>query len=117
MTRRVRNLALLSLLSSLAGVVPARAQYYPPGYGGYGWGGWGGHTVAGSTAAGMGQFAAGAGQYNAQTAQARSINAQTAMGLNNYVYEVNQQHLQTYYTEQARRQKKQDTGWHELQDR
>ena len=59
----------------------ARAQYhYPPGYGGYGWGGWGGGGTSsvGSTARGMGAFAAGAGYYNVNTAQARSINAQTA---------------------------------------
>jgi hypothetical protein len=49
-----------------------------------GWGGWGGtgSTVQESIASGMGNFAAGAGSYNVQTAQARSINAQTAMQLN-----------------------------------
>src|SRR5262245_13953538 len=73
------------------GGLPAHAQY------GYGWGGWGGtgSTVQGSIATGMGNFAAGAGQYNVQTAQARSINAQTAMQFNDYMYAVNKQNAAT----------------------
>jgi hypothetical protein len=70
----------------------ARAQYsYPGGYGGFGWGGWGGGgaTVGGDQARGLGVFAAGAGQYNEQTAVARSINAQTAMQWNEYIYQSN----------------------------
>jgi hypothetical protein len=70
---------------------PAFGQYtYPPGYGG--WGGWGGgaSTVQGSIANGMGNFAAGAGAYNAQTAAARSMNANTAMQWNDYMYSVMQ---------------------------
>jgi hypothetical protein len=66
----------------------AHAQYYYPageGYGGYGFGGWG-QTVQGSIAAGMGAFAQGAGQYNYETSVARSINANTAMQWNNYVW-------------------------------
>ena len=34
----------------------------------------------------MGVYAAGAGAYNVQTAQARSINANTAMRYNEYMY-------------------------------
>ena len=34
----------------------------------------------------MGNLAAAAGAYNEQTAQARSVNAQTAMQVNNYMY-------------------------------
>jgi hypothetical protein len=61
----------------------ARAQY--------GWGGWGGYgggaeTPGGSLARGMGAYAAGAGQYNLDTSQARSINANTAMRFNEYMY-------------------------------
>ncbi|SIO60337.1 hypothetical protein SAMN05444166_6356 [Singulisphaera sp. GP187] len=83
----------------------AHAQYrYPAGYGG--WGGWGGggSTVQGSIASGMGNYAAGAGAYNVQTAQARSINANTAMQWNNYMYAVNKQNAATNL---ARRQKQQ----------
>jgi hypothetical protein len=79
--------------------VPADAQYhYPAGYGG--WGGWGGggsgSTVQGSIASGMGNFAAGAGSYNVQTAQARAMNANTAMQVNQYMYAINQRNAATY---------------------
>jgi hypothetical protein len=59
----------------------ARAQYgYARGYGGYGWGGWGGASTPGSCAArGMGMLGMGAGMFNVDTAQARSINVNTAM--------------------------------------
>jgi hypothetical protein len=70
----------------------AWGQYYPHGYGGYGWGGWGGgaQTPQGNMARGMGAYAAGAGYYNEQTAVARSINADTAMRYNEYMYQSNQ---------------------------
>jgi hypothetical protein len=90
MKRVVRWASMAALLSAIQ-VGVAHAQYaYPGGYGGYGWGGWGGgggSTVGGDQARGMGVFAAGAGQYNVQTAQARSINAQTAMQWNEYIYQ------------------------------
>src|SRR5215470_14752247 len=91
---------------ALAAGIPAHAQYAR--YGTYGWGGWGGtgSTVQGSIASGMGNFAAGAGQYNVQTAQARSINAQTAMQFNDYMYAVNKQNAATNL---ARRQQQQKT--------
>ncbi len=62
----------------------ARAQW---GYGGWGWGGWGGGATSavGSARAGAGMYAAGAGVYNMDTAQARSINANTVMKFNDYV--------------------------------
>jgi hypothetical protein len=68
----------------------ARAQW---GYGGWGWGGWGGgaSTLQGSELQGAAQFAMGAGMYNLDTAQARSINADTAMRYNDYVAAVTAQ--------------------------
>jgi hypothetical protein len=91
MKRRCRWAAGLAIALAVGHGASARAQYgyYPHGYGGYGWGGWGGGgtSLAGSTARGMGAFAAGAGYYNAQTAQARSINVNTAMRYNQYMYE------------------------------
>ncbi|MFO0910137.1 MAG: hypothetical protein U0794_17635 [Isosphaeraceae bacterium] len=82
MTKRLVRAGLFVFLAT-AMAAPARAQ----------WGGWGGagSTVQGSMAAGRGVYAAGAGQYNVQTAQARAINANTAMQWNNYMYAVNQQ--------------------------
>ena len=68
----------------------AQAQWgYPVGYGGYGWGGWGGggQTPQGDIARGLGAYAMGAGYYNQQTAVANSINADTVMRWNQYVYE------------------------------
>jgi hypothetical protein len=85
MDRSLRCSAAVLVVIAVPGM-SARAQYhYPAGYGGYGWGGWGGgRTLGGNVASGMGNFAAGAGSYNVQTAQARSMNAQTAMQWNEY---------------------------------
>ena len=99
MMRRQRILAVgLSVaLSALCGT--ARAQwgygYYPYGYGGYGWGGWGG-TLQGDIARGLGYFNMGAGVYNQQTAIARSINTDTAIRWNQYVYLSQQEATREY---------------------
>jgi hypothetical protein len=93
----LRSLKWTSLLVVVLSVpaVPARAQYGR--YGGWGgWGGEGGSTVQGSVARGMGAYAAGAGAYNEQTAEARSMNANTAMQVNEYMYAINQRNAQTY---------------------
>lgn len=97
-----RGLVLLGgalvALSASSGTV--RAQwgygYYPYGYGGYGWGGWGG-TVQGDIARGLGYFNLGAGIYNRETAQARSINTDTAMRWNQYVYLSQQEGTREYF--------------------
>jgi hypothetical protein len=62
----------------------AQAQYGWGGWGGYGYGG--AQTPGGNFARGMGVAAAGAGVYNVDTAQARSINADTRMRYNEYMY-------------------------------
>ena len=86
--RVLRSAAALAVAVVVFPGTMVRAQYggyYPGGYGG--WGGWGGGgTVAGDTARGLGAFAAGAGQYNVDTAQAASINTDTTMRWNNYVW-------------------------------
>ena len=71
----------------------------------YNWGGWGGgaSTVQGDIAHGMGVFAAGAGQYNQQTAIANSINANTAMRVNQYMFTAQQEANQRQYVRTARR--------------
>jgi hypothetical protein len=86
MLRCIRIAVGLGLLLSINGR-DARAQW---GYGGWGWGGWGpGAATPGSAALqGAGYYAMGAGVYNLDTAQARSINADTAMRYNNYVARV-----------------------------
>jgi hypothetical protein len=54
---------------------------------GWGWGGWGVDTPGGSVARGMGYFYQGLGQYNVNSAQARSINTDTYMRWNEYMYQ------------------------------
>jgi hypothetical protein len=99
--RRQRWTAPLAVAFVLGAFGSARAQFgytYPGGYGG--WGGWGASTVLGDEARGMGMFASGVGQYNVQTAQARSINTQTAMMFNEYLWESQQIRNQRYYQQQ-----------------
>jgi hypothetical protein len=81
MLRCVRfTLGFVLILSLSAGSV--RAQ-------GWGWGGWGGwgQTPQGAYAQGMGYYAQGLGSYNLSTAQARSINTDTYIRWNQYLYE------------------------------
>ncbi len=96
-----RGLFMALLGSGLWLIGSAQAQW--GGYGGYGWGGWGGTTAMGSNARGMGVFAAGVGQYNVDTAQARSINADTTMRFNEYMWESQQIRNKQYYEQLARR--------------
>ena len=81
-----RNLGWIAIPATTLMLIGAQARaqtFYGPGF----WGGYGGgQTVAGSEAQGAAVLAAGMGQYNLQTAQARAINAQTAMAFNQYVY-------------------------------
>jgi hypothetical protein len=75
----------------------ARAQWgYPGGFGMCGWGGWGVDTPEGSLARGMGAFAEGAGFYNKQTAIADSINLDTVIRFNEYMYESNKEATRRY---------------------
>ncbi len=85
MIRRIFALLGLGLVLSTAGH-EARAQYW--NYGGWGWGGWGAATPASAALQGAGYYAMGAGMYNLDTAQARNINAQTAMQWNDYVAQI-----------------------------
>jgi hypothetical protein len=85
MIRRIFTLLGLCLVLSMPGR-EARAQYW--NYGGWGWGGWGAATPQSAALQGAGNYAMGAGMYNLNTAQARNINAQTAMQWNDYVAQV-----------------------------
>jgi hypothetical protein len=64
----------------------------------WGWGGWGGWsaTPGGDYARGLGYFNMGAGVYNLDTAQARSINADTFMRWNEYWYAAHQEATRQY---------------------
>jgi hypothetical protein len=101
MNQRFQWVPILALVLGVGYGTTARAQYgyYPRGYGGYGWGGWGGgaQTPGGNLARGMGVYAAGAGVYNEQTAVARSINTDTVMRYNQYMYECQQNALKKHH--------------------
>ncbi len=90
MTRQALRVGAFVLALSMIQGACVQAQWgYPGGYGGYGWGGWGGggQTPQGDMARGLGAYAMGAGYYNQQTAVANSINADTIMRWNEYMYE------------------------------
>jgi hypothetical protein len=69
----------------------ARAQ-------GWGWEGWGGwtNTPEGALAQGMGHFYTGAGIFNERTAIADSINADTLLRWNDYLFNANQEAARRY---------------------
>ena len=94
----VVSAAALVTAAALAPAASAQWAYRP-----YGWGGWGGAaSIQGDTARGMGVFAAGAGQYNEQTAIANSINADTRMRLNEYIWRSEQINRKENYDRMAR---------------
>jgi hypothetical protein len=93
----------LAILAATSG--EARSQYYYPygyGYGGSGFGGWGG-TPQGNFLQGLGAYAEGAGVYNYDSATARSINVDTAIRLNQYIWNSELEARQLYNTHLARR--------------
>jgi hypothetical protein len=105
MHRSVR-LALALVVVLAASVGQAHAQYYG-GYEGYGWGGWGGgDTPQGSIARGLGYYNIGAGIYNQDTAVANSINADTIMRWNQYLWESQQEANRREYLRRARREQR-----------
>ncbi len=97
---KIRAGLLVGLALAWAGEA-AHAQYgYPVGR--YGFGGWS-STVGGDMARGMGALAAGAGEYNQQTAAAASVNADTVMRINQYMFSAQQEANQREYVRNNRR--------------
>jgi hypothetical protein len=93
---------------------PAKAQWYGGGY----WGGYGGgQTVQGSELQGAGMYAMGMGRYNVESAQARSINADTAMRWNQYMYESKMEAQRIWAEKENREQAKQKGNYKAIQDR
>lgn len=105
MIRNFRWIGAIAIALTLAGG-SAQAQFYGGGYWGGGYGGYGGvgSTVQGSELAGASMYAMGMGRYNLNTAQARSINAQTAMQWNQYMYESAVESSRVYLANKARRE-------------
>jgi len=92
----------------------ARSQYYYPfgyGYGGYGFGGWGAETPIGNIAQGMGNFAAGEGVYNEDTAIANSVNTNSVLRFNQYMYNSMLEARRRYNREHAARLKMDDAQY------
>jgi hypothetical protein len=83
--------ALVVIFIALSSVPTVHAQ----GWGWDAWGGWG-STPQGSIAQGMGHYYAGAGIFNERTAIADSINADTLMRWNDYIYQANDEAARRY---------------------
>ena len=79
-----------ALVGSSGGGASAQIGYgygYPSGYGAYGWGGWGGgSSLQGDMARGLGYYAAGRGTLDVDDAVAGSVNTDTVMRWNQYLY-------------------------------
>lgn len=92
-SRRWSATAWVLSIASLTGAAANAAGWgYPMGFGPFGWGGWGSATAEGDMAMGLGMFAMGLGEYNKNTAIADSINAETVMHFNEYLYQ-SQRHV------------------------
>jgi hypothetical protein len=108
------------LAALLMAASQARAQYgygygYG-GYGGYGWGGWG-STPGSSMARGLGMLNMGRGYYNMGTAQAASINTNTAIRWNNAMYAAHRQAARDYAAHQKKEKADNEKAYNDIQDR
>jgi len=118
MLRNIR-LVLGGLVILAAAGGEARSQYYYPGgvgYGGYGFGGWS-ETPQGSIAQGLGAYAAGQGVYNYDAAVASSINEDTVVRYNQYLYNSMLEARRRYNRENANRLKLSDAQYQARQAR
>jgi len=111
--RRGARLVLggLAIIAATSG--QARAQFYYPGgygYGGYGFGGWS-ETPQGSIAQGLGAYAAGQGVYNYDNAVSGSINEDTVVRYNQYLYNSMLEARRRYNREHANRLKLSDAQY------
>ncbi len=114
MTWNYRWIGAVAIALSLTGSA-AKAQFYGGGYWGGGYGG--GQTVQGSELRGAGAYAMGMGRYNVETAQARSINAQTAMQWNQYIYESKMEAQRIWAEKENKEQAKEKGDYKAIQDR
>ena len=115
MFRTIRFALLLA--AALTAANEARAQYgYASGYGGYGWGGWG-STPGSSMARGLGMMSMGRGMFNMGTAQARSINTNTAMRWNQAMFNSSRQGAKMYAAREKKNKQDTNKAYSEIQDR
>jgi hypothetical protein len=90
MFRPIRGLIACLFISLTSG-----ATVHAQGWGWEGWGGWT-STPEGSLAQGMGHYYQGAGIFNERTAIANSINSDTLMRWNDYLYQANAEASRRY---------------------
>ena len=103
-----------TILVATLTTAPAEAQFYGGGF----WGGeFGASTVQGDAARGAGMFAMGMGRYNLDTAQANSIDADTLMRWNQYIYESRLEGARVWRQRQARLEERQKTNLDAIQQR
>lgn len=97
MSRRVRG--IMAGLLAIALASPSSGQF-----GQWGWGGWDmGGTVEGHALHGGGLLAQGLGLFNLNTAQANSVNADTVMRMNEYMWQSTQIAQRNYFERVAAR--------------
>ena len=103
MSRKLRIIFLGATLVAASGERAQSQYYYPGGYGdtGYGFSGWGA-TPQGSYLRGLGAYAEGAGVYNYDTAVADSINTDSAIRFNQYIWNSELEARRRYSSHQAR---------------
>ena len=107
----------LMLAAVLTAASEARAQYgYARGYGGYGWGGWG-STPGSSMARGLGMLSMGRGMFNVGTAEARSINTNTAIRFNNAMFSSERSATRLYVARKKKLAADNEKAYSEIQDR
>ncbi len=105
------------LAAALTAASDARAQYgYASGYGGYGWGGWG-STPGSSMARGLGMMSMGRGMFNVGTAQANSINVNTAMRWNQAMFNSSRVGARMYAAREKKIKQDTNKAYSEIQDR
>ncbi len=108
---------VLGVVGLFSAEVAHGRYYYPRGYGRWGWGGWGVGADYGAYARGLGWLAAGQGVYNLDTAAARSINVNTAIRLNEYMYESILNHDRQLWKRKAKELKDYKDAYSALQNR
>jgi hypothetical protein len=107
----------LMLAAALTAASEARAQYgYASGYGGSGWGGWG-STPGSSMARGLGMMSMGRGMFNVSTAQANSINVNTAMRWNQGMFNSSRVGARMFAAREKKNKQDTNKAYSEIQDR
>jgi hypothetical protein len=101
---------------ALVAAAALSAAGYARGYGGYGWGGWG-STPGSSMARGLGMMNMGRGMYNVNTAQANSIDVNTAMRWNQAMFNGSREGAKLYAAREKKLKEQNEKAYSEIQTR